>query len=283
MGKHPYFRVCWLACNALLVLALAGTVYTGVREYSVRQYLKGFSDAIVPEAAGDEQKAEAILNWMRSGPPRLEAANPALLSPRDPTDTLNYRQLLEVCGSATNAFLNLGRSSGLETRRLLLLSPNRTAMHVVAEVYLDGRWVVVDPTYRAFMRDAAGRALTRKELQNPELFQQATSQIPGYHPIYRYDQFAHIRISAIPVAGFQIRRLLDRVFPGWDDLVDWSLLLERRSFLYFFLSLNALLVFALIRLTLAWVADNRLRIPRFRAREKLLRATTTLFTTPEIK
>ena len=41
---------------------------------------------------------------------------------------------MEVFGSPTNAFLNLSGSAGLETRRLLLLTPEHTTKHVVAEV-----------------------------------------------------------------------------------------------------------------------------------------------------
>jgi transglutaminase-like putative cysteine protease len=262
---------------------MVATIWTGVWEFSVRQYLQGFSDAVVPEATGAQQKVEAILAWMRNGPPRLEAQNSANLSLRDPENTLNYRQLLAVCGSATNAFLNLSRSAGLQTRRLLLLTAERTTKHVVAEVNLDGRWVIVDPTYRAFLKDAHGNLLTRKDLQNPEIFRQATSVLPGYLPEYNYERFAHVRIGALPFHGSQVRKLLDRVFPAWDDYLDWSLLLERRSFLYLFVSASALIVFLLMRLVLGWLADHHLRVPRFHLRTNLGRATAAFFSTPEIK
>jgi hypothetical protein len=232
-------------------------------ERSVREYVKGFSDAIIPESSTPREKAEAILAWMRVGPPRREARDPSALSSHDPTDTLNYRQLLAVCGSATNAFLNLGRSAGLETRRLLLLNPDRTAKHVVAEVKLDGRWVVVDATYRVMMKDARGDLLTRKDLQDPKVFQEAMRQIPGYIPEYSYERYAE--------------------FPGWEESFDWSILLERRSFAYFFLSVCCMVFLLLLRIVLAWLADHRLRIPRFRLRTNLSRATATLFSTPEIK
>jgi len=131
-GKHIVFKFVWRTTNALLVLCLAGMVYSAGWEYSVRQYLKGFSDAVVPASATPEQKVEAILSWMRSGPPRAIAINPDALPQRDPETTLNYKQLLSVCGTATNAFLNLARSSDLSVRRLLLLTPERTTKHVVA-------------------------------------------------------------------------------------------------------------------------------------------------------
>jgi len=277
------FRSFWWLSNSLLAVALVATMWSGVWEYSVRHYLQGFSDAIVPEAALPQQKVEAILAWMRNGPPRLEVLRPTELSLRDPQNTLNYRQLLEVCGTATNAFLNLSRSAGLETRRLLLLTPERTTKHVVAEVFMDGRWVIVDPTYRTIMKDARGNYLTRKDLQNPEIFHEATSALPGYQPEYSYERFAHVRLAALPFHGSEIRRVLDRIFPSWDENLDWSLLLERRSFLYLFISANAMIVLLLVRLFLGWLADHRLRIPRFHLRANLGRATSAFFTTPEIK
>jgi Transglutaminase-like superfamily len=281
--SHLAFRSVWWTSNLLLAVALLATARTGVWEISVRRYLRGFSDAIVPEAAPPQQKAEAILAWMLNGPPRLESQQPKLLSTRDPEDTLNYRQLLEVCGSATNAFLNLSRSAGLQTRRLLLLTPQRTTKHVVAEVSVDGRWVIVDATYRVFLKDARGNLLTRKDLQNPEIFRQATSVLPNYPMEYSYERFAHVRVAALPLGGMGLRTLADRVFPAWDEYLDWSLLLERRSFAYFFLSVMSLLFLLVLRLFLGWLADHRLRVPRFHLRANLSRATSALFTTPEIK
>ena len=249
----------------------------------MRKYLKGFSDAIVSQGAPPQQKAEAILAWMRNGPPRLEAQPLVAVSARDPQDTLNYRQLLEVCGSATNAFLNLSRSAGLNARRLLLLTPEHTANHVVAELELNGRWVIVDPAFRTFLKDAQGNLLTRKELQNPKIFQEATGSLPGYLPEYTYDRFAHVRLAALPFHGAQIRKLFDGVFPNWDEHLDWSLLLERRSFMFLFMSVNSLIVLILVRMILGWLADNRLKVPRFHLRANLSRATAAFFTTPEIK
>ena len=283
MGGHSVFRSLWWATNALLALALLGALYTGIWEHSVRQYLKGFSDAVIPEDSSPQQKAEAILAWMSYGPPRREAPDTSALSAHDPTDTLNYRQLLEVCGSATNAFLNLSRSSGLDARRLLLLSADHTAKHVVAEVRLDGRWVIVDATYRTFMKDARGKFLTRADLQDLRIFQEATARIPSYVAVYSYERVAHVRVGAFPVLGPFLRRTLDTVLPGWDEFFDWSLLLERRSFAYFFLSVWALIFFLLLRIVLAWLADHRLRIPRLRLRTSLTRATASFFSTPEMK
>ncbi len=234
MRAASAFPFVWWLCNILLVAAMIATICAGVWEFTTREYLKGFSDAIVSESAAPTQKAQAILDWMKNGPPRLETQEPSALSPRDPQDTLNYRQLLAVCGSATNAFLNLSRSAGLTTRRLLLFSPQRTVVHVVAELQLDGRWVVVDPAFRSFLKDAHGNLLTRKDLRNPELLREATSGFPGYSPEYTYERFAHVRLGALPFRGGQVRMVLERISPTWDEYIDWSLFWNDGHFLYRF-------------------------------------------------
>lgn len=283
MDNHRLFRSIWWATNSLLAFAIVATLATGLWELSVRYYLQGYSDAIVPEASTPRQKVEAILKWFRVGPPRLEAPDMSVLSPHDPTNTLNYRQLLAVCGSATNAFLNLARSSGLEARRLLLLNPDRTAKHVVAEVKIDNRWVIVDAAYRVIMKDSKGNLLTRRDLQDPAVFQDAIGQIPGYIPYYNYEMYAHIRTGFLPLHGAKVRHIVDSIVPGWDEYLDWSLLLERRSFAYFFLCTCALIFLLPLRVGLAWFADHRLRVARFQLRTSLSRATATFFSTPEIK
>ena len=177
-NEHRIFRGGWWLVNQLLFVAPLSTIGTGAGEYSVRKYLSGFSDAVVPGAASSREKVEAILAWMSNGPPRLEANDAKKLSLHDPTDTLNYRQLLEVCGSATNAFLNLSRSARLR---------------------------------------------------------------------------------------------------------DWSPLLERRSFLFFFLSVNALLCLLALRVVLRFLADHHFQVNRFRLRHKLSPAIAAFFSAPEIK
>jgi Transglutaminase-like superfamily len=273
----------WWSANLLLLVSLLSLVYAGGWEYSVRRYLDGFSDAIVPDSAPAERQVEAILDWMRRGPPRLVASDPSALPGRDPETTLNYRQLLSVCGTATNAFLNLARSNGLSARRLLLLSPDREAKHVVAEVLIDGRWVVADPAYRILLRDAKGRLLTREELRNPAVFVEATSVVPNYPKEYTYEEIAHVRLTRLPMHGFHLHWVLDKALPGWEERLDWTLLLERESFFALCASTFAFLVFLLIRVFLGWYADHRLKIPRFRLRSQVMRAGATFFRAPEIK
>jgi len=281
--RHLIFRLVWRSVNLLLVAVLVSSIYAGVREYSVRRYLDGFTNAIVANSMPEEQKLQAILDWMRAEPSRAIATDPETLAKRDPEMTLTYRQLLNVCGTATNAFLNLVRSSDLRARRLLLLTPDNNTKHVVAEVLIAGRWIVVDPTYRVIMKDAAGNYLTRKDMQNSVVFREATSVISNYPPEYTYDHLAHVRLTRLPYVGFGLKKMLGTIAPGWEEAIDWSLLLERESFFYLVLSVTAMLFFLLLRAALAWFADSRLRVPRFHLREHALRAGVAFFSTPEIK
>lgn len=282
-SDHPVFRAFWWGSNLLLAVALCAIAYTGAREFAVRWYLDGFSDAIVPSMLPAEPKVQGILDWMRIEPSRAVATDPAELPARDPYFTLNYEQLLRVCGTATNAFLNLAWEDDLKARRLLLLTADGTTKHVVAEVLIDGRWIVVDPTYRLIMRDASGGMLTRADLRRPELLAQATRAIPNYPPLYTYERVAHLRLARLPLHGFYFPKLLDAIYPGWDEAVVWSLLLERQSFFYLVLAIAAALLFLLLRVFLAWYADRRLRVPRFHLREHTVRAAAAFFSTPEIK
>jgi hypothetical protein len=281
--RQKVFRLVWRGANAALVASLLTLVYSAAWEYSVRRYLVGFEQAIIPANAGPEQRVEAILTWIREGPPRSADPTPSGLAIRDPEATLNYRQLLSVCGTATNAFLNLARTANLQVRRLLLLSPDRTAKHVVAEVLLNDRWIIVDPTFRVVMRNARGDMLTRKDLQDPRNFAEAVARVPGYPALYNYDRFAHVRVARLPLYGLHLRPAIDWLVPGWDEMVDWSLLLERESF--FALTAAALMTFflLLLRFFLAWYADRRLKIARFHLWSHLVRAGAAFFTTPEIK
>jgi len=280
--RHAIFRGVWWSANLLLLVALVAVTYSAGWEYSVRRYLDGFSDAIVPSSEPPERQAEAILDWMRRGP-RMVAANPSALDGRDPETTLNYQQLLSVCGTATNAFLNLARSNGLSVRRLLLLTPQYEAKHVVAEILVDGRWVIADPAYRVLWRNAKGRLLTRQDLRDPAVFTEATRVVPNYPKEYTYDNFAHVRLTRLPMQGFHLRWILDKVYPGWDEAFDWTLVLERESFFALIVSAFAFFGFLLLRILLGWYADHRLKIPRFRLRSQFIRAGSTFFQAPEIK
>ena len=280
--SHALFSITWTTVTFFLWAASLFAVYSIGWEFSTQRYLKGFSDAIVPATAPVEEKIDAILAWMVYGPTRLPYQPVTFDHDRDPTDTLNYDALLRVCGTATNAFINLAHSSDLQVRRLLLLDPQFMTKHVVAEVLVDGRWIVVDPAYRAVFRNATGQTLTREELLNPATFRVAIQKIPNYLPEYSFENTVHVRLAGFPLVGKLLQRFLNRVVPGWEDSAVATLLVERESFGAVVASI-LLLIFALIlRASLRWYGEVRLRIQRPRFRERVLRAST-VFLEPTIR
>jgi Transglutaminase-like superfamily len=276
MKRHPVITVCWYAVNCLLILSLGAVLYGIGWEFSTRSFLKGFSDAIIPASDNPVQKAEAILVWIAEGPARQDAKNPAALSQRNPEDTLNFQQLLEVCGTATNAFVNLAESSGLRSRRLLLLDENRQSKHVVAEIMVGDRWVIVDPAYHTIFRKPDGQMVTQSDLRNPETFREVTKVIPDYPQWYSYESTAHVRVSRIPVVGRHLRSFLTAVWPTWEESINWTLLVERESFAMLVVSLVFFCFFLAMRFLLGWYCSRRLGIERMRLRDRIMRVSQVL-------
>jgi hypothetical protein len=277
MKDYPFVRASWYVANILLAASLALVVFSIGWEFSMRSYLKGFSDAIIPYSEDSEQKVEAILSWMQHGPARRNMTDAEGPDSRNPEDTLNYHQLLDVCGTATNAFVNLAQSSGLHARRLLLLNENGGSKHVVAEVLLDNRWVIVDPAFHVIFRDSNGRLVTRMELLNAETFRAATREVPGYSSDYTYERTTHVRLSRIPFFGKYLRQVLNFLWPSWEEAIKWTLLLERESFAVMTISI-LLLCFALtVRLFFSWYCSRKLGIVRPRLRDQRVKVGDNLF------
>jgi len=276
MKNHPAIRACWYANNTLLIVSLMAVLYGIGWELSTRTYLKGFADAIIPASDSPEQKAEAILAWIADGPARRSTTNPAALSLRDPADTLNFEQLLRVCGTATNAFVNLAESSGMSARRLLLLDSNQSSKHVVVEVLVGDRWIVVDPSYHTVFRLPNGQMVTRTELQNPNIFRLVTQVIPKYPQTYTYESTVHVRLSRIPVVGLFLRKILNSIWPSWEESINWTLLVERESFAMLCVSIVLLLFTLAWRFLLGWYCFKRLGIAPVRLRDQIERASHVL-------
>jgi hypothetical protein len=275
-GTAPgFYRVAWISVNALLVLSVLLTVYFVFWEYSTRRYLEGFSDAIVPATAAPDEKIAGILNWMQHGPARRASVPDDFIPNRNPTDTLNYEALLRVCGTATNAFINLADIGGMPTRRLLLLDSRNLTKHVVAEVFVDGRWIVVDPTFRVILRGADGQPLTREQLANPAIFAEATRGIEKYDPQYTYERTAHIRVGRLGPLAPIIREVLDHVVPGWESSPTTSALVERESLAATFAGIVLVLFLSLLRVSLRWYGEKRLGVRRARVRTQIARAYAT--------
>lgn len=247
------------AASALVIAAFALLVFGLAWTYSTHMFLRGFADAIVPLEGSPQERTEALLRWFRHEPERISApvAESTSLRDRDPVNIVQNARLLKVCGSASNAFINLADVAGVRTRRLLLLAPSGGTMHVVAEVEWGDRWVVVDPRFARVFEDGSGRALTKEELRDPAVFRDAISRIPGYKPMYTFERTAHLHLQRLPLLGGLLRRVLDRVRPGWEEAVDWGYFPENPSLWPILVSLPLLLLGFLIRLIAARYGRTR--------------------------
>jgi hypothetical protein len=276
---HRIYRILWYGINVLLVASVFSILYATTWEFSTRRYLTGFSNAVIPAGATPEEKIAAILAWMSHGPSRR--VDPVGISEnRDPTDTLNYKLLLKVCGSATNAFINLADSSGLTARRLLLLDSDRGTRHVVAEVNLDGRWIVVDPSFRAILRGTSGQLLTRNDLADPKVFSIATGDLQNYDPSYSYALTEHVHLERVPFYGQFLRKTLNLLLPGWEDSPVVSLFVERESFAAMIVSFLILLLLILARVYLRWLGESLLGLRTLHIRQQMRRAVSAFMTSP---
>jgi hypothetical protein len=256
--KHRVFFALSFAVNSLLLTSVLLAAYGAVWEYSTRRYLKGFSDAIIPASSSPEKKVAAILAWMAQGPQRQAEAADEEPEYRDPEDTLNYQELLRVCGTATNAFVNLASSGGIETRRLLLLGPDWNTKHVVAEVHMGGGWFIVDPSFHTILRDTRGRLLTRLQLADPGILREATLYIPGYDPGYNYQRTTHIRLARIPLIGRFLPKILNSVLPHWEESINWTVMVERQSYAVLVTGIALLILGLFLRRVVEWYAETHL-------------------------
>lgn len=269
MKDHPLLRSTWALANLFLIASAVFLLYALCWEYSTRQYLRGFSDAVVPTNAAPEEKVQAILDWMRSGPARQDGTVAGEFLLRNPEETLNYRALLQVCGSAANAFINLASSSGLQVRRLLLLNARGSTTHVDTQVLLNGRWVIVDPAFRIMMRGPDGALLTAEQLKDPQVFRIATSGLQNYLPEYSFEHTAHIHFGRIPFLGPLFGKIATTIYPQADASPLITLLVERESLTACVGAAVLFLFFCVVRLLLGWFAYPRLGIKRVRLRDRL--------------
>lgn len=220
----PRGAIRWvrLGSRILMMGGLALLAYGLGWNFSTRTYLKGFADAVVPLTGSPEEKTKALLGWFHDEPARQDKKSTGLLNDRDPVRIVQNIHLLKICGTASNAFMNLADEAGLEVRRLLLLGPSGKTKHVVVEVKFGGQWIVVNPWQGLVFKDRLGRGLTRQELRNPEVYQDAISRMPGYDPSYTFEHTVHVRLERLPLVGIRLRKVLNRLAPGWEEWVNWS-------------------------------------------------------------
>lgn len=282
MKKEWIFKVVNFSINILLTTSILLSLFGLAWEYSTRWYLSGFSNAVLPSSSTPVQKVSAILSWMDRGPARDTEYYSDDDQNRDPLDTLNYKELLGVCGTATNAFVNLASAGGLEARRLLLLdAQGLNTNHVVAEVRINGRWVIVDPTFHVMFTDSNGRYLTRQELADPAVFHDATRNLAGYDPAYNFQHTAFIHFARLPLVGRFLQGKMNFILPAWQDRINWTMLVERESYDTFLLGMAFLCLAICLRRMIFWYGQKVSIFP-MNPWEQIRRGGVALFSAPPI-
>jgi transglutaminase-like putative cysteine protease len=200
--------------------------------FAQRAYLQGFAEAIAPLDGSPSEKVDALLRYFRHHPPRLKT------DPNDgdknPVTALRSSELFKICGSASAAFVFLARSLGIPARVLLLLNERGVTKHVTAEVWLDGRWVVVEPTFGLAMKDGNGRWLSKEDLRDLATLRQATRHV-AYPPDYTYDRTGYINWRKVPLVGQRLGDWLRK--RGWEERIGRPSVLDNSVLarLYFWL------------------------------------------------
>jgi len=280
MKKESILQAVNFSVNVLLISSVLLTLFGVGWEYSTRWYLSGFSNAVLPYSSSPATKVAAILGWMEHGPARDTEYYSDDSEDRDPVDTLNYKELLSVCGTGTNAFVNLASASGIEARRLLLLdATGLNTNHVVAEVHLDGRWVIVDPAFHTMLTDSSGHLLTKEELVRPGVLQEATRNLAGYDPAYNYEHTAFIHFARLPVVGRFLQNKLNSVLPAWQERINWAVLVERQSNSTLIAGIVLLCIAICMRQLTLWYGQKISFIP-MSLWEQLTRSGIALFSVP---
>ena len=206
---------------------------------------------------------------MKSGQARQDGTAAGEFLLRNPEETLNYQALLQVCGSAANAFINLASSNGLRVRRLLLLNARGSTTHVDIQVLFNGRWIIVDPPFRVMLRSPDGALLTAEKLKDPQVFRMATSGLKNYLPEYSFEHTAHIHFARIAFFGPLFGKIATTIVPGADASPLMTLLVERESLTACVGAAVLFLFFCVLRLVLGWFAYPRLGIKRVRLGDRL--------------
>jgi hypothetical protein len=113
---------------------------------------------------------------------------------------------------------------------------------------------------------------------SPALFLAASQNIPGYDPSYTFERTTHVRTARLGLIGTLVQKILDSLLPEWQDSIAISLLMERES-LASVVAMITIVLLTLVRGSLRWYGENRLRVYPVHVREQLRRAYQAFLST----
>lgn len=119
----------------------------GIFGYSVMRSLKDLSDRLASGAETDHEKVLKFMSYIDA----FGVGTPSSGSP-----DVVVREKVGACGEFTNVLLGLAAAQGMEGRYVNLYNYPEGDGHTVAEIKVDGRWVLYDPSYSAYYTSVLG-------------------------------------------------------------------------------------------------------------------------------
>lgn len=107
----------------------------------VTQRIKRLSDELAQGAQNDHEKILKFMDYI--GKFRVGFAT-------DTTPDATVQEQIGSCGSFTNTLLALAAAQGMPSRVVSLLNSPPNDGHALAEIYIDGKFHLYDPTFNAF-------------------------------------------------------------------------------------------------------------------------------------
>jgi tetratricopeptide (TPR) repeat protein len=110
----------------------------------------------------DREKVEALVAWTNQN------VRPQYAAPTEVISDNFYniaRRGFGYCDQVNHVFATLATFAGYQSRLLFLRDEDGVSPHTVAEVFLDGRWIVVDAWIGAVLHDEDGRLVSVADIQ----------------------------------------------------------------------------------------------------------------------
>jgi hypothetical protein len=162
-----------------------------------------------------EQRTLQLFRWVNTydddAMPSSAATPPrGLLTPRA---MIEHRAYFRAnCGSKAWLLAILARHAGLQARELRLCDAHHLARHVVCEILVGNRWVVLDPTVDLDFRRRDGQLATADELRDPVLLAINARRAEYYdRQLWQFTHAERLHFEKVPLVGGLLRRLASRL------------------------------------------------------------------------
>jgi len=112
------------------------------------------ADRLVAGTPGDRERLESLMEWTYENV-RPQYAAPNRVVPDNYLDIV--RRGHGYCDQSAHVFATLAYHAGYDSRLLFLRAPDGVSPHTVAEVEVDGSWILVDPWMGEIFVDTNGQ------------------------------------------------------------------------------------------------------------------------------